>query len=411
MTHDACRPGLISSRLTYSVEKCPMDAVITSQVVAPIYRAIARIGSAIVRRLCIVALVLALGANVAAAQVTLSLPDTAVTAGTLVSVPIQVTGFNNVGSFTLRISFDKTVLTYAGLVNAPATSLSSAVSTANANGYVDVVWFSLTPLNIGTGKLMDILFTFGNGSSALTFVVPSSITDALGNPFVPPATFTSGRVRPAGGILPPATPTLASPSNGATNQATSITLSWFTATGATAYHLQVSTSFGFGTNVFDDPTVTTTSRTVSSLSLNTSYFWRVRSMNAAGYSAFSDARSFTTVRTTQVETSNGLVPKDFELSQNYPNPFNPSTIIPYSLPTRSHVTLAIFNTMGQEVGRLVDAEMEPGYHEARFDAAKLSSGIYFYRLQARQSTGAQVEGVSAKPAQGFVETKRMVLQK
>lgn len=126
---------------------------------------------------------------------------------------------------------------------------------------------------------------------------------------------------------------------------------------------------------------------------------------------FSLARTFRTILTSAVERVDGSLPREYALRQNYPNPFNPSTIIPYSLPTRSHVTLAVFNTLGQEVGRLVDVEMEAGYHEARFDAAKLFSGIYFYRLQARQSIGAQAEGVSAKPAQGFVETKRMILVK
>ena len=76
------------------------------------------------------------------------------------------------------------------------------------------------------------------------------------------------------------------------------------------------------------------------------------------------------------------IPLRFEMHQNYPNPFNPSTTIRYGLPNRSHVTLTVFNTLGQQVAQLVNGEVEVGYHEVRFDASGLSSGVYFYRIIA-----------------------------
>ena len=76
------------------------------------------------------------------------------------------------------------------------------------------------------------------------------------------------------------------------------------------------------------------------------------------------------------------VPAFFKLEQNFPNPFNPSTTIRYALPGRSHVTLSVFTTLGQQVATLINESQDAGYHEVRFDGTGLASGVYFYRIQA-----------------------------
>ena len=86
------------------------------------------------------------------------------------------------------------------------------------------------------------------------------------------------------------------------------------------------------------------------------------------------------------------------LGQNYPNPFNPATIIPYQLPTATHVRLEVFNVLGQHLATLVNEEQPAGFHTVRWDATNaagqaVGAGVYFYRLRG----------------QGVELTRRMVL--
>ena len=85
----------------------------------------------------------------------------------------------------------------------------------------------------------------------------------------------------------------------------------------------------------------------------------------------------------------------FELEQNFPNPFNPVTVISYELPARSFITLKVFDLLGREIAVLVEGELETGAHQTVFDATRLASGVYFYRLQSGTS----------------VQTRKLVLMK
>ncbi len=75
-------------------------------------------------------------------------------------------------------------------------------------------------------------------------------------------------------------------------------------------------------------------------------------------------------------------PEKFELSQNYPNPFNPNTTIKYSVAAKSQVELNIYNILGSKVASIVNEIKEAGSYQVEFDASKLSSGVYFYELNA-----------------------------
>ncbi len=101
---------------------------------------------------------------------------------------------------------------------------------------------------------------------------------------------------------------------------------------------------------------------------------------AGGISANRIAR-WTIGDATDVE-ENALTPTNFVLHQNYPNPFNPSTTISFTIPKSSYVTLKVYDVLGREVAELVNGDLQAGSHSINFDASRLSSGTYFYRLQA-----------------------------
>ena len=107
------------------------------------------------------------------------------------------------------------------------------------------------------------------------------------------------------------------------------------------------------------------------------------------------------VKTIRVEfdkilnVSDASQPFNFILNQNYPNPFNPSTKISFTVPKKVNVAIKVYNILGKQICTLSDKEYETGNHEVYFNAGNLSSGIYFYRIEAG----------------GFSQTKKMALIK
>ena len=114
------------------------------------------------------------------------------------------------------------------------------------------------------------------------------------------------------------------------------------------------------------------------------YYYRLKQIDYNGAFTYSD-----------IVEVNVAAPIEFTLEQNYPNPFNPSTLISYSIPQNSFVTLKVYDIIGNEVVTLVNQTQSAGKYDVRFDASKLSNGVYFYTIKANN----------------FTSTKKMILMK
>lgn len=111
--------------------------------------------------------------------------------------------------------------------------------------------------------------------------------------------------------------------------------------------------------------------------------------------ALGDLNWFPEQISTDIKQIDNLLPTEMRLAQNYPNPFNPSTTFTYAIPKLAKVNLTVYNALGQKVKTLIDQKQVAGSHEVTFDASKLTSGIYFFTLEAGD----------------FKQTKKMMLLK
>ena len=186
-------------------------------------------------------------------------------------------------------------------------------------------------------------------------------------------------------VFAPDQPELSVPADFALDVAMNSSLSWTPAERATGYHLQVAreSDVTFDQPVLEEWTSEEVSSAIDRLDVSTSYLWRIRAQNAAGFGSWSIIRQFSTasVQNTPTESENEL-PGSVALDQNYPNPFNPTTTISFEIPAPEHVSLSIFDMTGRKVADLISRTLSSGRHEIRWDASGFSSGVYLYRLRA-----------------------------
>jgi uncharacterized lipoprotein YddW (UPF0748 family) len=181
----------------------------------------------------------------------------------------------------------------------------------------------------------------------------------------------------------PSTPSLLYPAHATTNVPLNVTLKWKKNINATSYRLQIDNFNAFKTDpgygILVDTILTDTLYNFNNLLPKKNYFWRLKAYNSLGESDWSTAFGFQTTSATSIDD---LKQYAYNLWQNYPNPFNPTTAITYSIAKTSNVKLIIYNSLGQIVTTLVNEQQKAGIYKINFSANNLSSGVYFYKLQA-----------------------------
>jgi len=305
----------------------------------------------------------------------------------------------NLGDATLIITYDSSVVTYRGKDpgfdgrwdNGNSTSYNDVTSSnVPPNASLDVMKaLSGSGLDIPTTatRVGRIVFTFTDPSKTAFIAwntVLSAVYDFTGSSIKGSFTFTN----------PPAIPLPIQMSSMSASviRDNDVEVSWKTTSETNNYGFeilrkrgnsgdwrQIGFVHGHGT--------TLTPQSYSYLDRNVTfgkYYYRIKQIDLDGKAEAFD----------EMEVQVGVKPGKLILSQNYPNPFNPSTMIEFAVPQTGVATLRVHDILGQEVARLYEGNAEVGkIYTAWFDASRLASGVYFYRLQAGK----------------FVETKKLLL--
>ena len=139
---------------------------------------------------------------------------------------------------------------------------------------------------------------------------------------------------------------------------------------------------GYGTLITPAGTYQNVVRVKESYSDGEDYFWYTLNPFMSILVYDHNQNFLIHVNATPTGIENEESPYTFALAQNYPNPFNPSTNITFSIPSKSFVSLKVFDVIGNEVAAIISEEMDAGNYSTEWNAEGIPSGVYFYRLQA-----------------------------
>ncbi len=304
----------------------------------------------------------------------------------------RIARWNGSSWFNLTSGTNNTVNSLYQSVRAPTGSTVLCVGGVftNAGGVganSEATWNGTTWATLGTGMA-------GGGATVRAFWDFRATLSASGS-FNTAGGNTVNNVALWGSV--PLAPTTVAPTCGATGQSLTPLLDWTTVANAWQYGLQLSTNPNFTVLRLNVTGIIPSQYQVAGGVLNndTTYYWRVNATNALGTSPYSAICYFTTLLT-GIHINTNEVPKEFKLYQNYPNP---STTIRFDIPAASSsdatIEMSLFDVTGREVSKLMKLEYKPGKYEFTLDGTRLTSGVYFYRINAGD----------------FTQTSKMILMK
>ncbi|UCH62481.1 MAG: VCBS repeat-containing protein [Fidelibacterota bacterium] len=172
-----------------------------------------------------------------------------------------------------------------------------------------------------------------------------------------------------------------------------VTLTWNqnTESDFLRYRIYSGTAAGPTTLVDSTGSITDTTRTLTGLTNDTAYYFRITAVDVAlNESDYSSEVSATPTAPSAVSDQDAL-PTEFALHQNHPNPFNPATTLRFDLPEAGNVSILVYDLMGHNIARLVARRMEPGYHAVTWDGLdkagrQVSAGVYIARMESARYT-------------------------
>jgi len=316
---------------------------------------------------------------------------------------VRVAGLNDLGAsaFSSIDTFSVMAVPARPSLSTPANNLTNVISDS-----VRFTWSKVSNASSYDLKLMTVSSTKQYSTTDTTYQVKGLAkltnytwqvqSDNIGGSSGYTSTFAFTTV-----IAAPAAPTLVAPRS-TTAEKRLTTFVWNTVPFATKYRVQVATDNAFA-SVIRDTTVAfdTTVTLAQHLDAETPYFWRAAGINDGGLGTWATAVTFTTGDVDAVGKAANEVPKTFALMQNFPNPFNPSTTIQYDIPKSAFVTLKIYDVLGRLVTTLVDGIQTASSYQVQWNATAQSSGVYFYRIQARSQDGSST----------FTSVKKLLLMK
>ncbi|HED08380.1 MAG TPA: T9SS type A sorting domain-containing protein [Ignavibacteria bacterium] len=358
--------------------------------------------------------------SVSALPLAVSLSSVMGAIGDTVSVDLKGNSLKDIGSMTFKISYSSTAAEFIGVTNDVV-----GFTVGTPTGQINLAMFSTAGATFSDGTVLAKLkFIVKGGSTDLVFDQTSNITDVPGVTLT--TNFTNGKVSKTSATFSLAT--VATAING-TN--VNVPLNAISITNLASFTIHIAYDATVVDFVSVDNVISgTASANASNGVVNIAWF-STTAVNITN-GKFADvvfkyhggaqstdltltADQFTDLNganisinlisgkidvVTDVENINSKIPDNYELAQNYPNPFNPSTTINFALKVTSQVSINIYNNLGQKVASLVNGSFSAGFKTIQFNASKLASGIYFYRIIATGVDGSK-----------FIQAKKMILMK